>query len=80
MKILSLFTNENRNEHDKICKAIISTEKIYQKFLFALLNCKNISHRKEKVEKEREILYKNNFPYNVQSHCEIHCQSIVLKT
>lgn len=36
MKILSLFTNENRNEHDKTCKAIISTEKIYPKFLFAL--------------------------------------------
>lgn len=42
MKILSLFTNKNRNEHDKICKAIISTESI-RNFYLPYSECKNIS-------------------------------------
>lgn len=55
MKILSLFTNENRNEHDKICKAIISTESIYQKFLFALFRMQEYQLvRNEKLDRKEK--------------------------
>lgn len=57
MKILSLLTNENRNEHDKICKAIISTEKIYQKFLFALFR---LQEYQLVIEKKRWIGKRNS--------------------
>jgi len=36
MKILILFTNKSRSKHCKICKTVISTHEIYQKFLSAL--------------------------------------------